>query len=121
MGARKPKVWPKEHYDALRKASGWYLQAWRHYRNLTAQELADEAGTSKGVISDHEQGKGARFNRDTLETYARALGTTPGFLIDHNPFLMDEAFTAITEGAGRLGDEDRKTVADLVKRLGGAA
>jgi len=121
MAKRKGKHYPPEHYDALKAASGWYLQAWRHHRNLTLEELAEEAGTSKGRISELESGKGARWNSDVADQMARALSTKAGRIVDVNPFLVDERFTQIEDGFERLNADDRQTVADLVKRLGGAA
>ena len=42
--------------EALREASGWYAAAWRDFKKITQQELADEVGSSRGQVSDLETG-----------------------------------------------------------------
>lgn len=98
--ARAPRL---EKHEEFKERSGWYLAAWRDFRGLSLEELAEEVGTSKGQISDLETGaekkgtkQNARYNRDWVESLARALDTTPGFLIDVNPYRVDDAFTAVT-------------------------
>lgn len=98
---RQPRI---EKHEDFKVKSGWYLAAWRDFRNLSLEELAEEVGTSKGQISDLETGatkggtkQSARYNRDWVESLARALQTTPGFLLDVNPYSVDETFTAVTQ------------------------
>lgn len=62
----------------------FYLAAWRRYRNLTQQELADALDTSKGYISDLERGK-RRYNQDLLEALAKALSCEPADFLIRNP------------------------------------
>jgi transcriptional regulator with XRE-family HTH domain len=118
---RKPRL---EKYEAMRQASGWYLGAWRDYRELSMEELAAEVGTSKGMVSDLESGaldsKGAvaqRFNRDWVEKFAVALNTTGGFLIDVNPFGERADMAEVTDGYRRLDKEGQEAVLALVERL----
>jgi transcriptional regulator with XRE-family HTH domain len=117
VAKRTPKALTAEEYRALKVASGWYLKAWRHYRLLSLDELAAEVGTSKGAVSDFENGKGQRFNRDNLEQFARALNTEVGFLVDLNPFTVSPEWMDISRRSRGLDQEDQKTVADLVARL----
>lgn len=119
---RKPRA--QEQLEAYRKASGWYLAAWRDYRGLTLEELAGEVGTSKGVVSDLETGalrnNGAlaqRFNRDDVEKYARALGTTGGFLLDRNPYAADPELEDLSGKFRNLDDRGRRLAADMLESL----
>lgn len=104
-------------YEALRQSSGWYAAAWRDYRKITQQELADEVGSSRGQISDLETGAKTRYNRDWVAKFADALNVRPGFLIDVNPFTMWEHSARLSETIMRLPPEDRNAVLDMAERL----
>ena len=117
---RKPRL---EQYEAYREASGWYLAAWRDHRGLTLDELAAEMGSSKGFISDLEtgavdkEGKQRRYNRDLADKAARALDTTPGFLIDLNPFTAEADYTQRLSALRQMEERDREEVFRLVDTL----
>jgi DNA-binding XRE family transcriptional regulator len=51
------------------------IRVWRHYRDLTQQELADRAGISKPYLSQIETGKRAG-TAEVLAAIAGALGVT---------------------------------------------
>lgn len=110
-------------YDTLRERSGWYAAAWRDYRNLSLQDLADELGTSRSYLSDMEtgavdkQGKQKRFNRDWLDRFCKALDVRAGDLIDTNPFNQDPRFAAIQAAYPMLDDTDRDALASMVETL----
>lgn len=63
-----------------------HLKAWRKFRKLTQQELADrlDPPTTKQVIQALESGFRGLSDK-WLRKLAPALGTTPGFLLDHDP------------------------------------
>jgi transcriptional regulator with XRE-family HTH domain len=122
----KPRKVDQEELEALKKASGWYLRAWRLHRNLSLDELANEVGTSKGTISELETGKPKkdgspplRFNRDWVDRMSKALNTTGGYLIDVNPFAVDDAFTRLREDYNALSEDQRLTAANLIAALRG--
>ena len=126
MPRRPPKQRDPEQYEAYKEASGWYLAAWRDFRGLTLEELAEAygEGTSRGRISDFETGAlrsngrtAATINPQALRDFARVLGTTPGRLIDVNPFAVDERFTLVEEAFPRLDPRDQETVTELVRNL----
>jgi transcriptional regulator with XRE-family HTH domain len=116
---RVPTVKRLAQHEEFRRASGWYLAAWRDYRGLTLEELAEDVGSSKGAISDLETGrqksdgtKPARFNRDTVDLMAKALRTTGGRLIDMNPFTVDQE---ALEAFGQVPEQDRARVLQIVR------
>lgn len=122
--AKRPRQPRTAQHEALKAASGWYLAAWRDYRELSQEELAAEVGTSKGMISDLETGAlnsagkiAQRFNRDWVEKLSKALSTSGGFLIDVNPYGQGEDLAEVTDGYRRLRGTDRQAVLGLVERL----
>jgi DNA-binding XRE family transcriptional regulator len=56
------------------------IRVWRHYRELTQQELADRAGISKPYLSQIETGKRIG-TAEVLAAIANALGVTIDDLI----------------------------------------
>lgn len=61
-----------------------HLRAWRKFRLLTQEELADAVGTTKAVISNLENGERGLSDK-WLFRLAPALQTKPGTLLDHDP------------------------------------
>ncbi len=71
---------------------GPQLAAWRLARNLTQAQLAQKAHVSRPNLSAIEQGK-RDITLGTLDALARALGVTPGKLLDEQPplpFRLDD-------------------------------
>lgn len=68
-----------------------HLKAWRKFRLLTQEELADRVGTTKAVISNLETGSRGLSDK-WLRKLAPALDTTPGFLLDYDPNHLDTSF-----------------------------
>ena len=64
------------------------LRAWRKFRKMTQQELADRVGTAKSVISDLERGV-VQLNDKWLRKLAPVLETQPGHLLDYDPEELD--------------------------------
>lgn len=119
--ARTPRAGRAELYEAYKAASGWYLAAWRDFRGLTLEDLAAELSISRGYVSDLETGAprsgrhGTRFNRETVQAAAKALGTTGGRLIDVNPFTMDERSGEIETIFRDLDPDGRDAVYQLLQ------
>ena len=68
----------------LMDGAGHKLRAWREFRKLTQAELAERVGTTTAVISHLETEKRG-LSAKWLYRLAPALGTRPGFLLDHDP------------------------------------
>jgi transcriptional regulator with XRE-family HTH domain len=82
-----------------------HLRAWREFRTMTQEQLADKVGTDKGVISLLESG--ARGLSDKwLRRLAPILGTTPGHLLDHDPKDLD---TDIIDLWANIAERDKAT------------
>lgn len=73
------------------KAAANHLRAWREFRQLTQEQLADRVGTAGNVIGLLESGERGLSHKWLLKL-APALGTTPGFLLDHDPYDLDTSF-----------------------------
>jgi transcriptional regulator with XRE-family HTH domain len=87
-----------DNADMPKERSENHLKAWRKFRRMTQQELADaiEPTTTKQVIQAIETG--ARGLSDKwLRRLAPALGTTPGFLLDHAPEELPTEFLDVVE------------------------
>jgi transcriptional regulator with XRE-family HTH domain len=70
------------------------LRAWREYRELTQEQLAEKIGTTPGVISLLESGKRG-LSLKWLLKFAPALRTTPGMILDHDPNDLDTSILEI--------------------------
>lgn len=121
--ARRPRSNRAALYAEYRAASGWWLAAWRDYKNLTLTDLAADLGRSVGYVSDLETGASrsgrpaSRYNRDTVEEVAAALDIPGGWLIDVNPFDWDERQAKLSAIFGRLEEEDRAAILQMAERL----
>ena len=60
------------------------LRAWREYRALTQQELADRAGVARRTVTALETGA-QRPHPATVRALAAALSTTPEYLRSDPP------------------------------------
>jgi len=74
-----------------------FIRAWREYRGLTQEQLADRIGTTKANVSRIENLKQG-YTQGILEACADALSTDPASLIMRDP-LDGEAIWTIWEQA----------------------
>lgn len=68
-----------------------HLRAWREFRGLTQEqlaELADTKGSTISLLESGDRGLGDKW----LRKLAPLLRTSPGFLLDHDPNTLDTAF-----------------------------
>lgn len=87
------------------------LRAWREYRRLTQEQLAAMVETTGAVISLLESGD-RQLSPKWLRKLAPALGTMPGFLLDHRPEDMDAAYL---DAAMAVPAGDRPQVLEILK------
>ena len=81
-----------------------HLKAWRKFRHLTQEELADAVGTTKAVISNLETG--ARpLSAKWLDKFAPVLNTSPGYILDHDP---NDLPTAVLDVWAEIPTEQRE-------------
>jgi transcriptional regulator with XRE-family HTH domain len=92
-----------------------HLRAWRKFRGLTQQEIADlaEPPTTKQVYQALESGQ-MQLSAKWLRRLAPAFKTTPGFLLDHDPADIDAAFL---EDAMSVPKERRQEARDILRVL----
>lgn len=101
------------------KKSANNLRAWREFRGLTQEQLAELVGSAGNVIGLLESGERG-LSYKWLMKLAPVLGTTPGFLLDHDPNDLD---TAYLEAALAVPPKDRETALKILKtfKAGNAA
>lgn len=120
---RKAKQHDIERLDDLRRTSGWYLAAWRQYKNLSQTDIALEAGMNKSAISELETGKPRkdgtipRFNRDTIERMSAALGITGGMLLDVNPYKANAEWLELQERVQGLNEDSQARVLGVMRAV----
>lgn len=61
-----------------------HLAAWREFAGLSQEKLAELVGTSQGMIGHLETDR-RQLTAKWLRRLAPVLGTTPGWLLDHDP------------------------------------
>jgi transcriptional regulator with XRE-family HTH domain len=89
-----------------------FIRAWREFRNLTQEQLADRLNTTKANISRVETGTQG-YTQDFLEACAEALSTDVASLLMRDP----------TKGAGMwsIWDQakpaEREMIEDLAKTV----
>ena len=105
-----PKV--KTHFKT--KGPRHHVRAWRKYRDLTLEQLAERVGVTHGALSQLERGI-TNYTQPMLEKLAEELRCSPGELITVDPTKGD-AIWSIWEKAS-IGErhEIAAVAAALVK------
>ena len=101
-------------YDENDKNGGAnYLRDWMRFRDIKGVELADALGgnVTPGMVSDLANSKRA-LSAKWLRRIAPILKTTPGLLLDHNPFNLDNDIIDIWVNASE--DQQRQLI-DLAR------
>lgn len=102
---------PNDFHFAVRHTANMveernYLRQWREFAKLSQDDLAERAGTTKGVISLLENEK-RPLSSKWLRKFAEILGTQPGYILDLDPTEMDPE---IFEAWQSVRKEDRAQV-----------
>lgn len=90
-----------------------HLRAWREYRKLSQQELADKIGTSHQIIGYLERGR-TQLSAKWLRKLAPALDTTPGMMLDHAP---DDLGADIIDIWTHASKRERKQITDVAMAI----
>lgn len=99
--------------DADKNGGPNYLRAWRTFRKLTQDQLANKVGTNANMIQYLESGERG-LSAKWLRRLAPALDTTPGMILDHDPHELDSDIVDIWV----RGDErQRRQMAEIAKAL----
>lgn len=126
MAKRTRKARSADLLVGYREKSGWWLAAWRDFKGMTLEELADEVGTSKGVVSDLETGAlrsngkpAQRYNSDDVPRFAKALGIPQGYLFDVNPYAVDTEATDLSHEVLNLSKREQALLRQYMDTLTG--
>lgn len=90
-----------------------HLRAWRNFRNLSQQELAERVGTSANMIGYLECGERG-LSAKWLRKLADALDTSPGMILDHDPNDLDNDILEIWATAS---NRQKRQISEIAKTL----
>ena len=94
-----------------------HLKAWRKFRGMTQEDLAEKVGTTGAVISNLETS--ARGLSDKwLRRLAPALGTRPGILLDYAPDELDNDVLATWADVPKESRDQALAVLRTFRRTG---
>lgn len=88
-----------------------HLRAWREFRQMSQDDLANRLDTTKGVISLLENGHRPLSDK-WLHRLAEVLETRPGHILDIDPHEMDNDIVDIWT---RLSQRDRLQAASILR------
>lgn len=83
-----------------------FIAAWREFRGMTQEQLAEELDTTKATISRIEGGV-SPYSQDFLEACADALGVHQGVLITRGPSDVDRTAAASVSPTARTAGRQR--------------
>ena len=90
-----------------------HLKAWREFRQLSQEALAEKVATTASQISMLESGERG-LSAKWLRKLAPILGTTPGHLLDHDPASIDTDVFDIWVG---IDERDRSKALRVLRAL----
>ena len=74
----------------------------RHARGLTLEQIADVVGVGKSTVRKWETGMIANMRRDKIADLAKALGTTPAYLMGWDVETVPPAEPKLSKGEQAL-------------------
>jgi transcriptional regulator with XRE-family HTH domain len=90
-----------------------FIRQWREDRNKTLEQLGELIGMSHVSLSRIERGL-QPYSQPVLEAIAKALGTDPASLINHNP--ENPEIWPIWDGASQ---GDKRKIMEIAKTITG--
>ena len=94
-----------------------HLRAWREFRDMSQERLAEMSGTSHQVIGYLERGR-TQLSAKWLRRLAPPLETTPGMLLDHDPHDLDRDLIDLWLNAPELERRQIVSIARTIVRTG---
>lgn len=104
--ARRVVSIPKPHRPT------YFFRAWRKYRGLTQEQVAERVGMAVSSVSQLETGKQG-FTDQTLVDFAHALDCEPGDLLSRDPNVEG----AVVDLLRLIRRKDAKTVIAVLNAL----
>lgn len=77
---------------------GEKIKALRLKNNLTLEQVGNAVGVGKSTVRKWENGMIANMRRDKIVSLAKALNTTPAYLLGFSEFSEEPASTASLDG-----------------------
>ena len=90
----------------------YFFRAWREFRSLTQEQLAERVGMSISSVSQIETGAQG-FTDSTLRAFAEGLGVDPGDLLSHDPRVEG----AVVDLMRLIRTKDPVTILAIVRGL----
>lgn len=90
-----------------------HLRAWRVFRNMTQQQLAEAIGTNANMIQYLESGERG-LSAKWLRRLCGPLDTTPGMILDHDPNEIDGDILEIWATAS---NREKRQIAEVARAL----
>lgn len=88
-----------------------HVRAWRLFRHMTQEELAEAVGSSTATIGHIETGE-RRLSDKWAHPIAKVLNTSAGYLLDHDP---NDLPTAILDVWADIPLEDQPRALEMLK------
>ena len=93
----------------MEKGMAQRIKTLRQEKNLTLEQVADVVGVGKSTVRKWETGMIANMRRDKIADLAKALGTTPAYLMGWEEKESSPSELQLTEG--------EKVLLDLFNRV----
>lgn len=88
-----------------------HLRAWRKFRHMTLDEVAEKIDTTKAVVQQLEVGR-MSLSHKWLVRLAPVYETTPGMLLDHDP---NDLPTAVLETWAAIPAADQPKALEMLR------
>ena len=100
----------------------WKIYTLRKKHNMTLEQVAEIVGVGKSTVRKWETGMIANMKRDKIALLAKALHTSPGYLMgweqDPNPTeTPDERHARWISEFEKLSDNGKQLLLDSIKKL----
>lgn len=90
-----------------------HLKAWREFRDMSQQQLADAVGTTQHQVAYLESGERG-LSAKWLRKLAGALDTTVGMILDHDPRELDSDIVEIWATAS---NRQKKQISEIARTI----